>query len=428
MVDLASDVVIERVTNIKEQYFFGYYDISPESPDGTKVLVNKPQFIDHMPVVGDGLEIGYIDLQSGDFVKIAETFAWNFQEGCRLQWLNDDFIIFNDRDHDDGKSIKAYKYSINEKKIVREYSLPIYSVNIDKQIAISYNFFNNRYNYAHSLEEEKTDIKKDGIFRIDLKSGTTELVCSLDKLIRLADSFDSKNWVEHCVLNPAGDKFFFFHRWDLGNGGFTTKFFVGDFKGNLECLLDNAFCSHSGWRGNNQISAWGRFPSKMNSVQKNLKFRGSGLYKLALHVYHMIVKNQAIRQKVTNDSYIMFDIENHNAKKIMNLDIVQDGHCTWDDSGRFMLTDTYADNEKLRNLYILDYHTNQLYRLGRFYTFPFKDLHMEKKWTEPGIQCDLHPKWSFDQKHIYFDSVYEGKRQLYRINIEKIIRDIIRRD
>ena len=144
MIDLTSDVLVERVTNINDQYFFGYYDMSPESPDGTKVLVNKPRFIDHMPMVDDELEIGYIDLTAKSFNKIAETHAWNFQEGCRLQWLSDDFILFNDRGHTDGKSIKSYKYCVSSKKIVDEYSLPIYSVSIKRQIALSYNFFNNR--------------------------------------------------------------------------------------------------------------------------------------------------------------------------------------------------------------------------------------------------------------------------------------------
>ena len=124
MIDLTSDVLVERVTNINDQYFFGYYDMSPESPDGTKVLVNKPRFIDHMPMVDDELEIGYIDLTAKSFNKIAETHAWNFQEGCRLQWLSDDFILFNDRGHTDGKSIKSYKYCVSSKKIVDEYSLP----------------------------------------------------------------------------------------------------------------------------------------------------------------------------------------------------------------------------------------------------------------------------------------------------------------
>ncbi len=426
MIDLTSDVLVERVTNINDQYFFGYYDMSPESPDGTKVLVNKPRFIDHMPMVDDELEIGYIDLTAKSFNKIAETHAWNFQEGCRLQWLSDDFILFNDRGHTDGKSIKSYKYCVSSKKIVDEYSLPIYSVSIKRQIALSYNFFNNRYNYAHASEEEKTDEKKDGIFLLDLKNGETKLVCSLDKLMKLANSYNTKNWVEHCVLSPEGDKFFFFHRWNLANGGFATKFFVGDFKGNIECLLDNAFCSHSGWRGNNQISAWGRLPSKVNSVQNTSQIRESKFYKVALRIYHRFVKSQAIRQKITNDSYIMFDLEKHSAKKISNMDIIQDGHCTWDNTGRFMLTDTYADNEKLRNLLILDYQTNQLYRLGRFYTYPFKNPLLEKEWTEPGIQCDLHPKWSFSQNHVYFDSVYEGKRQLYRVDVRKIMNDIIK--
>ncbi len=47
-------------------------------------------------------EIGFIDLQEGNqWTKIGETTAWNWQQGCRLQWRpGTDDILWNDRSDD----------------------------------------------------------------------------------------------------------------------------------------------------------------------------------------------------------------------------------------------------------------------------------------------------------------------------------------
>ncbi len=63
--------------------FFAYYDMRATGKNG-KHLAHRVQFIDRLPTAYDVAEIGYLD--NGEFIKIAETTAWNFQQGAMLQY------------------------------------------------------------------------------------------------------------------------------------------------------------------------------------------------------------------------------------------------------------------------------------------------------------------------------------------------------
>ena len=82
-------------------YFFGYYDKSPFSYNDEKLLAMRVEFINRMPDKDDILEIGYFKWRNNNtFIKLSETGAWNWQQGCMLQWSGLEFeknIIYNDR-------------------------------------------------------------------------------------------------------------------------------------------------------------------------------------------------------------------------------------------------------------------------------------------------------------------------------------------
>ena len=58
-------------------YFFGYYDLQPYDSKGKRHLCHKVRFADRLPEADDIAELGYIDLETESFHKIAETTAWN---------------------------------------------------------------------------------------------------------------------------------------------------------------------------------------------------------------------------------------------------------------------------------------------------------------------------------------------------------------
>lgn len=411
MKNISDKITVESITPKDKHAFFGYYDVSPESEDGTKILYNVAPFNDHMPDKSDALKVGYYDTTDNKYIEIGETHAWNFQEGCRLQWMSNDEVIYNDRQDDHYISIE---YDIKSKKKTI-YDVPVYSLDRKNRRALTYNFNRNRYSYAHDESEEKTDYAKDGIFILDLNDNSTKLLISLENLATANGTMGLNNWVEHCSFNPDGSRFCFFHRWNDENGLMQTNFCVSDLDGKYNVVIKKGFCSHFGWKNNDVLTAWARLPRGINKVQQNQSAIVKKFYSFALKIYHLLIHDNSIKQKLTNDAYIVFDFNNDTKNKIPNPDFVSDGHCTWDGDKHIMLTDTYPDSDNLRSLMLYSENDNQVYLLGKFFSYP--DIRDKEKYSLAGIRCDLHPKWSYDHKKVYFDSTHEGHRGLYRVDI-----------
>jgi Tol biopolymer transport system component len=92
--------------------------------------------------------------------------------------------------------------------------------------------------------------------------------------------------------------------------------------------------------------------------------------------------------------------------------LTENGHMTYSEDGRWLLSDTYPDslsNERLLILY--DTRTAQRYDVGSFYTDP--DLGKPNR-------CDLHPRWSPDARLVCIDSVHEHARQIYLVDVSEL--------
>jgi hypothetical protein len=94
------NIVENRLTPVGN-YMYGYYDKKETiySNGQTRILVGKIPFYNREPTAKDFLEVGW--MSSGDdrtFNKIGETAAWNLQQGCMMEWINETHIIYNVRD------------------------------------------------------------------------------------------------------------------------------------------------------------------------------------------------------------------------------------------------------------------------------------------------------------------------------------------
>ena len=74
--------------------FFGYYDLNPVKEN--KHLFHQTEITDRLPRHNEQAKLGYFNWHSFEHTTFAKTSAWNWQQGSRLQWLNDQTIIYND--------------------------------------------------------------------------------------------------------------------------------------------------------------------------------------------------------------------------------------------------------------------------------------------------------------------------------------------
>lgn len=94
---------VRQIMRGPRHHWFGYYDKLQFSPDNRYVLGMEVPFEHRSPTPDDTIRIGMVDLQDNDrWIELGETRAWNWQQGCMLQWLPGDQpeIIWNDRVRD----------------------------------------------------------------------------------------------------------------------------------------------------------------------------------------------------------------------------------------------------------------------------------------------------------------------------------------
>jgi len=382
---LNNRVRIHKITNPPFFHFFGYYDKTPWNKDSRYMLCLESKFMFRPPNPSDKVGIYIIDLYKDFYLrKISESSAWNWQQGCMLQWLpqkEDSVIIYNDR-KDNFVSV-IYDIESGEKRYL---PLPIYAISPNGKYALSLNFArlnDTRPGYGYTgIRDPWYSFKApidDGIYLLDLENETYELIISLHELSMISPlpSFnEAKHWVNHLQFNSRGDRFVFLHRWALPNSRFMTRMFTSDINGSdLHLLVDSGLVSHFDWRDERNIIVWCRIQGKgdhfflINDISGEAMIIGEGL-------------------------------------------LTSNGHCSFSPDKRWILTDTYPDKEGYRKLMVYNVDIDELILLGRFYSLP--ELKGE-------IRCDLHPRWSRDGKQICIDSTHEGDRQMYVLDISEIV-------
>ena len=176
---------VRRITRGPKHHWFGYYDKFQFDPTGRYVLGMEVDF-EHRSHQGDDvIRIGMVDLADGDrWIELGSTTAWNWQQGCMLQWVPSSRtkILWNERE-DDQFVCRILDIQTRESRIVPH---PIYSVSPDGKSAVTPDFRRIQdvrpgYGYAGIKDPYVDDLapKDSGIFHIDLETGESKLIISL---------------------------------------------------------------------------------------------------------------------------------------------------------------------------------------------------------------------------------------------------------
>jgi len=411
-------------------YFFGYYDVTPWDVSENYILAHHSEFIDRMPGSNDKIEVGFVDLkeESKKFTSIGKTSAWNFQQGARLQWLptQPNKVIYNVRNKNGFGSV-IYNIKDKSQRILKS---SIYSLSPEENFALTINYTRIKYNYA-GLENKFKDNsapEDDGIFKVNLDSGEKELILSTNKVARFQNSsFDkihSKHHLTMPTFNVSGNRFCFLHRFNFKDGGVYTRLLTANPDGSELFLIAEGTLSHFSWFDDNHILIWGRSRSYLTKARK-YKFFTLPIFRPILNLLRKQVRG-FIRHKIVGDQYLLFKDKDRESKSVGVGILTEDGHPTRFNDTPWLITDTYPDKNHYRSLILYNIEKNKRIDLAKFYSIPNEE-HIKKykgnaDWDLSGMRSDLHPRWNRNSDRICIDSVHEGKKQIYVVDISNIVK------
>jgi hypothetical protein len=383
---------IRQITKGPAFHWFGYYDKFQFSADNRFVLGNEVAFEGRSPQPEDRIKVGMVDLKHGDaWTELGATRAWNWQQGCMLQWRTGSKheVAWNDREGD------QFVCRLLDVRTGKQRSLPhpIYNFSPDGKVAIAPDFrrLNDcRPGYGYTgvpdpnREQEAPDDA--GIWRMDVVTGEQQLLFSFADALKVpfagrkefAFLPGAKHWFNHLLFNPDGTRFFFLHRWrNPGQTAFQTRAFTCDRDGkDWFCIDPWGATSHFIWRDPEHIMAWAWHPSH-------------------------------------GERFYLYKDRSAEVEPVGLNDMTQNGHNTYlpGTRNRWVLNDTYPDPNRYQHPYLYDLRSHKKIPLGHF----LSPSEYTGEW-----RCDTHPRASRDGKRVCIDSPHRGGRQMFLIDIHNL--------
>ena len=383
-----------------DHFFASYFAINSWSPDFRYALVLETDIKDTLPD-GRPCTLGVVDMKDGNrFIPFTTTRCWNFQEAAMAFWLPwaKDTVVFNDLR--DGKFC-AVIMNWRTKEEIRVIPHPVSAVSEDGTWAISINYarlFLTRpdYGYYGDGQDPLKDVvfpENDGLWRVDLKTGDAKLIVSCADVKSKVPAVGSHgmSYLCHTVISKDGKRVYFLSRSVeksmegvkkfQGVNWFTTAFTCNADGSNIRrCFPEGWGSSHFNWK-----------PALSEHDARTMIVTCKWQDKVYTHVEFTV--NEEVEAHRVGDDRMNFD-----------------GHCIYTPDGKFVSGDGYFDKKHfMRHWKIVRLADNEVRDIGDFF--------VPEIYRNIYTRCDLHPRWRLDGKMIGFNSVHEGSRQVYVLDV-----------
>ena len=376
------------ITRGPAYHWFGYYDKLAFDPKERYVLGAEVDFEGRHPGTTDAIRVGMVDIADGDrWIELGHSTAWNWQQGCMLQWLPGDLSRVAWNDHDDGALVTRL-LDLDGAQQPTTLSRPICCIAPDGSFALSIDFtrvatFRPGYGYQvfRSPRTSRPVPDDDGIWRIDLGTGQSRLLLSIaaaDAVGPPRERWDQslRHWLYHALVSPSGARMAFLHCAARGDGRYAARLMTATVDGrDIREINPGGRVSHFCWRDADTLLAWARGPGF-----------GAG--------FHLFGDREPTRERVGDGA------------------MLEDGHCTYLDDRRWILCDTYPGILGYQTPYLFDTETQLKHRLGSFFApAAYRGPH----------RCDLHPRGSPTGRLVALDSAHAGGRQMYLLDVSPLL-------
>ena len=316
-------------------------------------------------------------------------------------WLpgEKDTVVFNDMR--DGKFCAVV---MNWKtKQERVYPYPIAAVSEDGTWAISINYarlFLTRpdYGYYGDGQDPRKGVvfpEDDGLWKVNLKTGEAKLIVScadVKGMVPEVKSADGMSYLCHTVISKDGKRIYFLSRSvektmegvkKFGGVTWHTTAFTCNADGSniRRCFPDGWGSSHFNWK-----------PALSEKDAATMTVTCRFQNKVYTHAEFTVG-------------------EEEKAHQIGGPEMHFDGHCLYTPDGNFISGDGYFDKKRFfRSWKIVRLADQKIQNVGQFY--------VPEIYRTIYSRCDLHPRWRPDGKMIGFNSVHEGYRQVYVMDVK----------
>ena len=233
----------EQITYGPKNHFFGYIGHVQNIPwngDGRYILAMRTSFQDHLPDATEPADIILIDTKKQyEVAKIAETRAWNPQQGTMFYWnpeASSTQFFFNDRDPKSGR-VFCVLFDLSKpegERRIREFrfeNTPFGNSGVAQQggafLGVNYGRLDwlrrvTGYKGAYDWSRGVRHPDYDGIFRVDTSTGDSRLLVSFKTLAdvlrpEIPTVEHTALFINHTLWNREGDRIFFFVRGNFGS-------------------------------------------------------------------------------------------------------------------------------------------------------------------------------------------------------------------
>lgn len=368
---------VRQITSAPGNHFFGYYGINPWNGTNTHLLSLEAPFNHRLPTPEEKASIGLVDVKTGKFTRITETFAWNQQQGCMLFWNPhhpEDQFYFNDNVR--GELVSVLYDMKKGKRIGTTDTISGLSHDGNHALHMNYGRISRlrkvvSYGGTSDRNEDIPHPEDDGVFVTDLRTGKKKLIVSFKKIAEdiltyASEIRNSHMWIEHAHFNPSGTRFLFLPRtWNKDGSKLETGLYTIGIGGEdmRRVIPYGNSVSHFGWRNDHEIAATYAYCNKERC-------------------------------------HVLFSDKSDGTNTYKELKpLTWDGHCSFNHEGSWMLTDGNKDFEKISNtVWLYNMASGKEVKLA---TMPM----LEARFLRGDARCDLHPRWRNDSKMVCIDAI-----------------------